>query len=117
MTSKNSTILNEHDVINTRSNILIHHQTFTSEELLEKMRSTLSIHRSDCGSYGWIGEGVNCEVLACQNNIQGWQSGKVRIVLEFIPDEISEPIKPIGEELDSPLDDIRQSIEQNLILG
>ena len=53
-----------------------------------------------------LGEGVNCEVLRIAS--KGWQKGKLRIKvsLEFYPDEpeISEP--------ESPLDDLRQMINQ-----
>ncbi|MGB5961918.1 MAG: KGK domain-containing protein [Coleofasciculaceae cyanobacterium] len=44
-----------------------------------------------------LGEGLPCEVLKPSSN---WQKGKVKIRLEFCPDE------PI-----SPLDDIRQSLQ------
>ncbi len=53
-----------------------------------------------------LGEGVDCEVLRIAS--KGWQKGKLRIKvsLEFYPDEpeISEP--------ESPLDDLRQMINQ-----
>ncbi len=42
----------------------------------------------------WIGTGVECEVLISG---QDWRKGKVRISLEFIPDQ------PL-----SPLDDLRE---------
>lgn len=44
-----------------------------------------------------LGEGFPCEVLKPSSN---WQKGKVKLRLEFCPDE------PI-----SPLDDIRQSLQ------
>jgi KGK domain len=106
--NEKSRVLNQHDVVNTKSNILINHETFTSSEFLEKMREPLSITRSDRAGYEWIGEGIDCEVLACHNNTQGWQAGKLRIVLEFIPNEILEPTNQRDNESDSPLDGIRQ---------
>jgi hypothetical protein len=108
MTDQNAKILNDTDVINTRSNILINHYTFTSKEFLERMRDPLSIQRSDRGGYDWIGEGIDCEVLSCHSNVKGWQAGKVRIVLEFIPDQIPEIVETPEEDSDSPLDEIRQ---------
>ena len=54
----------------------------------------------------WFDEGKDCEILRIGSN--GWQKGKLRIKvsLEFCPDEpeISEP--------ESPLDDLRQMINQ-----
>ncbi len=54
----------------------------------------------------WLGEGVDCEILKI--GAKGWQKGKIRIkvTLEFCSDEpeISQP--------ESPLDDIRQMINQ-----
>jgi hypothetical protein len=108
MADKNARVLNNNDVINTKSNILINHETFTSSEFLEKMREPLSITRSDRAGYEWIGEGIDCEILACQNNTQGWQAGKLRIVVEFIPNQIPEQSEITDEDSDSPLNEIRQ---------
>ncbi|HCF30516.1 MAG TPA: KGK domain-containing protein [Cyanobacteria bacterium UBA11049] len=47
-------------------------------------------------------EGIDCEVLRL--GAKGWQKGKVRINLEFCPNQLSEP--------ESPLDDIRQTLKQ-----
>ena len=48
--------------------------------------------------------GQNCEILQVGSN--GWKKGKIRlkVSLEFIPDE------PEINEIESPLDDISQSI-------
>jgi hypothetical protein len=69
------------------------------------------------GANFWLKEGVNCELLKPASN--GWKKGKVRIqiILEFCPDEpegeeileINEPDIPQPE---SPLDDLRQRINQ-----
>ncbi len=68
-------------------------------------------------SNSWLQEGVNCELL--KPGSSGWKKGKVRIkmILEFSPDEpegeeileINEPDIPQPE---SPLDDLRQRINQ-----
>jgi len=47
-------------------------------------------------------EGINCEVLRL--GAKDWQKGKVRINLEFCPNQPSEA--------ESPLDDIRQTLKQ-----
>ncbi|MGL5806097.1 MAG: KGK domain-containing protein [Xenococcaceae cyanobacterium] len=55
----------------------------------------------------WFTNGVCCKILRAGSN--GWQEGKLRlkVTLEFCPDE------PEVNQPESPLDDIRQSIEQN----
>ena len=52
----------------------------------------------------WLTEGKDCEILQVGSN--GWKKGKIRlkVSLEFIPDE------PEINEIESPLDDIRQSM-------
>ena len=53
-------------------------------------------------------EGLKCEVL--QFNSRGWQKGRLRatVILEFCPDEPPVEEKPITNEPESPLDDIRR---------
>lgn len=53
----------------------------------------------------WFKEGVNFQILKAGSS--GWQKGKIKVsvTLEFIPDEL--------EEEKSPLDDVRQELEQN----
>jgi hypothetical protein len=62
-----------------------------------------------------LGEGVNCEVLRIAS--KGWQKGKVRIKVsvEFYVEGDSEQLvsEPAEIELpESPLDDLRQMINQ-----
>ena len=54
-------------------------------------------------SNDWFYEGKKCEILQAG---KGWQKGKLKInvTLEFIPDEPEET---------SPLDEVRQEIEQD----
>ncbi|MEA5537289.1 KGK domain-containing protein [Crocosphaera sp. XPORK-15E] len=58
-------------------------------------------------NYKWLTNGKDCEILKVGSN--GWKKGKIRlkITLEFIPDE------PEINEPESPLDDIRQSMNQS----
>ncbi|MEA5511223.1 KGK domain-containing protein [Crocosphaera sp. UHCC 0190] len=58
-------------------------------------------------NYKWLTNGKDCEILKVGSN--GWKKGKIRlkITLEFIPD------KPEINEMESPLDDIRQSMNQS----
>ena len=52
----------------------------------------------------WFYQGQECEILSAGS--KGWLKGKIKInvTLEFIPDEPEEK---------SPLDDVRQELEQN----
>ncbi len=66
--------------------------------------------------YGrWFNDGIDCEIL--QIGSKGWQKGKVRIKLsvEFYVEEDSEQLVSEPSEIDlpeSPLDDLRQMINQ-----
>ncbi|QLE58437.1 KGK domain-containing protein [Nostoc sp. TCL26-01] len=42
-------------------------------------------------------QGINCEVL--KFSAQGWKKGKVRLALEFCPDEPLSPLDEIAEKL------------------
>lgn len=59
----------------------------------------------------WFDQGVDCEIL--KPNARGWQKGKlkIRIAVEFCPNELEELIDDIDSlniKVESPLDDIRQ---------
>ena len=69
-------------------------------------------HRSE--QY-WFREGINCEILKIGS--KGWRKGKVRlrVSLEFCPDEPEiDETAPSNEipQPESPLDDIRQMMNQ-----
>ena len=59
-----------------------------------------------CDANSWFEDGEECEILRAGSS--GWQKGKmklkVNVTLEFIPDE--------PEETASPLDNVRQELEQ-----
>jgi hypothetical protein len=57
--------------------------------------------------YVKLHEGVDCRIL--QAGSDGWKKGKLKISInvEFIPDE------PETNQYQSPLDEIRQEIQQN----
>lgn len=59
----------------------------------------------------WFGKGVDCEIL--KPDAKGWKKGKlrIRITVEFCPDEIEEKTEGVATQnsrVESPLDDIRQ---------
>lgn len=67
----------------------------------------------------WFGDGIICEILKI--GAEGWQKGKVKInlqvSLEFCPDEPETEEIPESDTLEisppeSPLDDLRQMINQ-----
>lgn len=96
--SKEFEALNRDDVVSVGSDetYLVSHTTFKVAELLKLMRDSTA--RSE-RQKGWFGEGIDCEIL--KPGAKSWQKGKVRVILEFCPDEP-----------ESPLDDIRQQLKQ-----
>lgn len=60
----------------------------------------------------WVTDGVDCEVLLASGG--GWQKGRVRLSLEFIPDT-PDGARPttldIHTEEKSPLADLRSELE------
>ena len=60
-----------------------------------------------CDANLWFKDGEKCEIL--QANSIGWQTGRIKLKvnfdLEFVPDEPKSAV--------SPLDDVRQELEQN----
>lgn len=53
----------------------------------------------------WFTNGIDCEILRVGG--KSWEKGllKINISIEFIPDEVAKP--------ESPLDNVRQEINQN----
>ena len=71
---------------------------------------THSIHQQLSSKYRtdlWLKDGEECEILRAGSS--GWQKGKIKlkinVTLEFIPNE--------PEAIESPLDDVRQELNQN----
>jgi hypothetical protein len=99
--------LNDKDVIRVTSqqNNLAGLSTATIAEYRQKVAKNVFSSQTI-----WLEEGVECEILFSEC-IRGWQSGKLRLVLEFIPDnpdafvENSPPALPT-----SPLDDLRSNL-------
>ncbi|MEH2381128.1 MAG: KGK domain-containing protein [Nostoc sp.] len=60
---------------------------------------------------GWITHGIPCKVLLEEGG--GWQAGKIRFRLEFIPSQPKVPgLKPstVTSEPQSPLADLRSQL-------
>lgn len=73
-----------------------HTYTYVVSNLIFKLKQALTYGVSQDEREALFGEGINCQLLKPGAD---WQKGKLRISVEFIPDEV-----------DSPLDDIRQAI-------
>ncbi|VEP16628.1 KGK family protein [Hyella patelloides LEGE 07179] len=86
--------LNGDDVlsVNSEDNILISHHTYTVEELLNAIGDQINYRKKE----KWCVEGVPCKMLAPN---QSWQKGKVKISIEFIPDEIESPLDELRKEI------------------
>jgi hypothetical protein len=76
-------IINDNEVLsinNKEDNVLINHHTYTSEEFLHTLGKHIDRNKKD----KWIVEGVPCQLLSPNQN---WQKGRVKICLQFIPDQ------------------------------
>jgi hypothetical protein len=78
--------------VNRDDNILINHHTYKAEELIDAIGNRIDHHKKD----KWCIKGVPCEILTPN---QSWQKGKVKISLEFIPDEIESPLDYVRKEM------------------
>ena len=78
--------------VNGKDNILIHHHTYKAEELLDAIGNKIDHHKKE----KWYLKGTPCEMLAPN---QSWQKGKIKISLEFIPDEIESPLDEVRKEI------------------
>ena len=112
--------LESNDVISINSNlILVNNPTFIVSEFRMALREmTLSHLRSlNKGQEGWFSEGIDCKIL--KPGAKGWQKAKVRISLEFCPDEPDMEEIPVNSQLEiskseSPLDEIRRMINEDI---
>jgi hypothetical protein len=84
-----SSLLNNDEVLYVRSgSVLMSNGTFKAREFLDALAQLVSEREDEWSDdqEGWFNErGLNCEALRFGN--QGWQRGRVRIRMEFIPDD------------------------------
>ncbi|HEY9804791.1 MAG TPA: KGK domain-containing protein [Leptolyngbyaceae cyanobacterium] len=88
-------------------------ETFKVREMSEYLGQRLQTLGIDPDvTNSWSSEGVPCEVL--RSDGRGWQKGKVRFSLEFIPDPPETESEKAEEKLPatavSPLDDLRTEL-------
>lgn len=112
--SDNFEHLEREDVVSVYSGqILVTNRTFTVSEFIA---ATMQMAKKQLGELTegkehWFGEGLDCKIL--KPGAKSWQRGKVRITLEFEPEELEVPETHESSESQasiatSPLDDIRQ---------
>ncbi|GAX43432.1 KGK domain family protein [Tolypothrix sp. NIES-4075] len=90
--------------------------TFTVKEASDKLAQFVQ-DKAGITAEAWKGDGVKCRVL--QPGKGGWKEGRVRISLEFIPDEEEIEEAELVEKVEleenaplkqlSPLDEFRQN--------
>jgi len=89
----------ENDVVSGISEELFNRQvTFVVNEFFQAIEEIFNPREEEAELFG---DGIDCKILKPG---KGWQKGKIRLTLEFIPDQ---PIIP-----PSPLDDLRKQIKQ-----
>jgi hypothetical protein len=66
--------------------VLMANPTFKVGEFIDALAQAISDREADWAdeNEGWFGEGLECEAL--RFSTRGWQRGRVRIRLEFCPD-------------------------------
>ncbi|AFZ33748.1 KGK family protein [Stanieria cyanosphaera PCC 7437] len=79
--------------VNRDDNILIAHHTYKVEEFLQELGKRIDKNKME----KWCVDGVPCQLLTPN---QGWKKGKVKIVLQFSPDETESPLDPIRKEME-----------------
>jgi hypothetical protein len=86
------------------------HQVLSFEEICELLHTSIS-DDIDHEEENWTYTGIQCSMMTPGKH---WQTGRLKIRLEFIPDEVPDEnsnaqIETTASEI-SPLDDIRQSL-------
>jgi hypothetical protein len=88
--SEKSESLKPEDVVSIsdpNASLLLSHPTFRLSEFLSAITGHLGARNEP--KSGWFGDGVKVEVLTIPST--GWRKGKIRLTVEFIPDE--EPVE------------------------
>ena len=81
---------------NGEDQLLINHPTYQAIEFLKQLGIEIDArnpHRQE----KWIDKGVPCKMLSPNQN---WQKGKIKICLQFIPDQPESVLDDVRPELD-----------------
>lgn len=111
--------LEREDVVSVYSGqIFVNNRTFTVSEFIEALMPIVKEKSAPWteDKEKWFSEGLDCKIL--KPGAKRWRRGKVRISLEFDPEELEVAETPESSEsqaskASSPLDDIRQMIPKN----
>jgi KGK domain len=88
----------QHDI-----QVLSGHRTFRVGEVSEAIKAHLeqAISNWNQSDNGWFSpQGIDCEALRFGS--QGWQKGRIRLCLEFCPDEPNSPAHSIAASIPTP---------------
>lgn len=95
--------LNDDDVVSMETNLsIIGTPTFRAGQLAQDLKRRLALAAA---SEAWVAEGMECELLSASSGL-GWQTGKIRIRFEFVPDVPNvpdvasdpDPLDPLWEQ-------------------
>jgi hypothetical protein len=79
------------------------------EKLTHSSSNNYGAFSSSESSYLFHG-GLDCQIL--EIGAEGWRKGKLKIVLEFVPEEAEKTQSSEVEQPESPLDEIRQMVDE-----
>ncbi|MBD2243228.1 KGK domain-containing protein [Nostoc sp. FACHB-888] len=105
----NEIILYDDDVVSMDKEIsFTGNTTSTCGELIESLKDLAfgenTSHRNETE------DGITCKVLLVKGG--GWQKGRLRLRLDFLPDEPEVPQqRPSVVSVESPLDDLRSHLD------
>lgn len=94
--------LNHNDVVSVNPDTFRNLDISNTFKIVQLLEALGEYFHTDTNEAALFSNGLECEVL--KPGTKGWQKGKVRISLQFCPDQTSEST--------SPLDDIRQNLKQ-----
>lgn len=88
------------DVLSVSSAALtpVNNQTLRFSQLVEAFKNLYTSYQA------FYGEGIECEFLGTSGG-NGWQTGKIRVRFEFIPDVPAEPEVEVDFSALAPLPD------------
>jgi hypothetical protein len=87
---------------------LIPRQNAVLSEIISNIRQKMSLTDPAQSRYYWINRGIECEVLKSSGEVSGWQSGLIRLQLEFIPTAAHNIIEHAANSA-TGLDSLRQT--------
>jgi hypothetical protein len=87
---------------------LVPRQNAIFSEMIYHIRQKINLTDPGQSRYYWIDRGIECEVLKSSGEVSGWQSGLIRLQLEFIPTAAHNIIEHAANSA-TGLDSLRQT--------